>query len=323
MSFTSGIAGIGNMAPELPVQASEDLLSTPMFNLIHSFGVDLHHAEAYIGKTTRMSRFERLSTEGGQLDGSGIDPASEVPVRTDIDATMEIYAKSIVTNEQVVLYENSKTLTKFTALLGQWLREKEDLLMRDLFASSVSYINATGGAASGDQPTNISLADVNNIERILLNNDARSMLTNIEAQDRFASAPVRDAFIALASTNLTADLQAVSGVILKAAYATQTGLRPEEYCSISRFRFFVSSKGAKTPGISLLGNTVYTIPMYGLEAAAKIEQNNYTAVIGYRPPWVVSSVAQNSQLYAKFAIARAITNQNWISGLNVTTLTPS
>jgi N4-gp56 family major capsid protein len=322
MTFSTGITGIGNMAPELPVQASEDLLSTPMFNLIHSFGVDLHHAEAYVGKTTRMSRFERLSTEGGQLDGSGIDPASEVPVRTDIDATMEIYAKSIVTNEQVVLYENSKTLTKFTALLGQWLREKEDLLMRDLFSSSVSYINATGGL-NGDQPSNISLNDVNNIETILLGNDARSMLTDLEATNRFGTAGVRDAFIALANTNLSADLQKVQGVLLKNAYPTQEGLRPEEYCSISRFRFFVSSKAAKIAGISMLGRTVYTIPMYGLEAAAKIEQNNYTAVIGYRPPWVVSSVAQNSQLYAKFAIARAITNQNWISGLNVTTFQPS
>ena len=322
MSFSTGITGLGNMAPELPVQASEDLLSTPMFNLIHSFGVDLHHAESYVGKTTRMSRFERLSTEGGQLDGSGLDPASEVPVRTDIDATMEIYAKSIVTNEQVVLYENSKTLTKFTALLGQWLREKEDLLMRDLFSSSVSYINATGGM-NGDQPSNISLNDVNNIENILLGNDARSMLTSLEATRMIGTAGVRDAFIALANTNLAADLQKVQGVLLKSAYPTQEGIRPEEYCSISRFRFFVSSKGARTPGISLRGNTVYTIPMYGLEAAAKIEQNNYTAVLGYRPPWVVSSVAQNSQLYAKFAIARAITNQNWISGLNVTTFQPS
>lgn len=322
MTFPSGITNINNMAPELPVQASEDLLSTPMFNLIHSFGVDLHHAESYVGKTTRMSRFERLSTDGGQLDGSGIDPAAEVPVRTDIDATMEIYAKTIVTNEQVVLWENSKTLTKFTALLGQWLREKEDLLMRDLFASSVSYINATGGL-NGDQPSNISLNDVNNIENILLGNDARTMLTSLEATLKFGTAGVRDAFIALANTNLSADLQKVQGVLLKNAYPTQEGIRPEEYCSISRFRFFVSSKGAKTPGISLLGNTVYTIPMYGLEAAAKIEQNNYTAVIGYRPPWVVSAVAQNSQLYAKFAIARAITNQNWISGLNVTTFQAS
>jgi N4-gp56 family major capsid protein len=322
MSFSTGITGLNNMGPELPLQASEDLLSTPMFNLIHSLGVDLHHAEAYVGKTTRMSRFERLSTDGGQLDGSGIDPASEVPVRTDIDATMEIYAKSIVTNEQVVLYENSKTLTKFTALLGQWLREKEDLLMRDLFSSCPSYINATGGM-NGDQPSNISLNDVNNIENILLGNDARSMLTNLDATVDIGTAGVRDAFLALCSTNLASDLQKVQGVLLKSAYPTQEGIRPEEYCSISRFRFFVSSKAARTPGISLKGNTVYTIPMYGLEAAAKIEQNNYTAVIGYRPPWVVSSVAQNSQLYAKFAIARAITNQNWISGLNVTTFQPS
>lgn len=322
MSFSTGITGIGNMAPELPVQAAEDLLSTPQFNLIHSYGVDLHYAQSYIGKTTRMSRFERLSTDGGQLDGSGIDPASEVPVRTDIDAKMEIFAKSIAVNEQVILWENSKTYTKFIALLGGWIREKEDLLMRDLFSSSVSYINATGGL-NGDQPSSLSLNDVNDIENILLGNDARSMLTNLEAEMKFATAGVRDAFIALASTNLASDFQKVQGVILKAAYPTQVGLRPEEYCSISRFRIFVSSKAARTPGISLKGNTVYTMPMFGLEAAAKIEQNNYTAVIGTRPAWVVSSVAQNSQLYAKFAIARAITNQNWISGLNVTTFTPS
>lgn len=306
------------MAPELPLQFSEDLLSTPMFNLIHSFGCDLHYADAYIGKTTRMSRYERLSTDGGQLDGSGIDPAPEIVVRTDIDATMEIYAKTVVINEQVTLYENDKVLTKFTALLGQWMREKEDLLMRDLYASSVSYLNATGGI-NGQQPSEITRQDINNIERILLGNDARTMLEGINADLKFGTAPTRDSFIALASTDITSDLQNVQGVLLKNAYPHQEGLRPEEYCSVSRFRFFVTSKGAKVPGISQpSGQTVYSIPMYGLEAAAKIEQNNYSAILGYRPPFVVSSVAQNSQLYAKFAIARAITNQNWISGLYVT-----
>lgn len=318
MTSTTGITNIQNMAPELPLQFSEDLLSTPMFNLIHSFGCDLHYAEAHIGKTTRMSRYERLSTNGGQLDGTGIDPSPEVVVRTDIDATTEIYAKTVVINEQVTLFENDKVLTKFTALLGQWLREKEDLLMRDLYASSVSYINAVGGI-NGQQPSEISRQDINNIERILLGNDARTMLEGIDADLKFGTAPTRDSFIALASTDITPDLQNVQGVLLKNAYPHQEGLRPEEYCAVSRFRFFVSSKAAKIPGISQpSGQTVYTIPMYGLEAAAKIDQNNYSAVLGYRPPYVVSSVAQNSQLYAKFAIARAITNQNWISGLNVT-----
>lgn len=203
-------------------------------------------------------------------------------------------------------------------MLGQWLREKEDLLMRDLYASSVSYINAVGGI-NGNQPSEISRNDVNNVERILLGNDARTMLETIDAEDKFGTAPTRDAFIALCSTDITPDLQNVNGVLLKNAYPDQSGLRPEEYCSVSRFRFFVSSKGIKVPGAALVGGaTVYRIPMYGVEAAAKVEQNNYTANVGYRPPWVVSSVAQNSQLYAKFAIARAITNQNWISGLNVT-----
>lgn len=289
-----------------------------MFNLIHSFGVDLYHAEAYLGKTTRMSRFERLSTDGGQLDGSGIDPAAEVPVRSDIDARMEIYAKAIVVNEQVILWENPKTYSKFTALLGQWMREREDLLMRDLYASSVTYVNSIGGLNS-DSPTSLSRADFNNIETILLNNDARTMLESIDAENKFSTGPTRDAFICLANTALTQDLQNVQGVLLKNAYPSQEGLRPEEYCSISRFRVFVSSKAAKKVGASELGATVYTLPMFGLEAAAKIEQNQYTAVIGSRPSWVVSNVAQNSGLYARFAIARAITNQNWISGLNATT----
>lgn len=106
----SSITNIFNLAPEVPVQALEDFLSTPMFNLIHSFGTDLYHTNAYLGKTTRMSRFERLSTDGGQLDGSGVDPASEVPVRTDIDAKTEIYAKSIVVNEQVTKVACYKSL---------------------------------------------------------------------------------------------------------------------------------------------------------------------------------------------------------------------
>lgn len=54
------------------------------------------------------------------------------------------------------------------------------------------------------------------------------------------------------------------------------------------------------------------------EAIGKIEQTRYTHRLGTRPDWVVSNVAQNSGLYAKFAIARCIQNQNWVTGLNVT-----
>lgn len=169
-----------------------------------------------------------------------------------------------------------------------------------------------------DNPTEIARSDIDNVERILLGQDARTMVSNIEAQDKFGTGPVRDGFIALCSTDITPDLQGVDGVLTTNEYPSQKDIRPEEYCSISRFRFFVSSLGIKESGSSLLGANIYKIPMLGMEAVAKVEQNSYSAILGYRPPHVVSSVAQNSQLYAKFAIARAITNQNWLSGLKVT-----
>jgi hypothetical protein len=43
------------------------------------------------------------------------------------------------------LFQNERTMTKMMMLCGQWMRNKEDLLMRDLFASSPAYLNATGG----------------------------------------------------------------------------------------------------------------------------------------------------------------------------------
>lgn len=316
--MATGITNIGNLQPEMPLQMIDRLLSTPQFNLIHSIGVETYQAEQHMGITSRMSRYDPLGLDGGLLDGSGIDPAPEIVVRSDIDADMEIYAKAITVNEQIQLYENDRVLNKMTMLLGQWLRNKEDILMRDLWLSAPTSVKAQGGV-NGDDPTEITRSDVNNIQRLLLNNDAHTLLQSIEATNQFGTGPVRDAFLCLASTQIVSDLENVAGVILKAAYpGRQDEYMPEELCSIGRFRVFVSSKAASEANASLLGATVFDLPMYGVEAGGKIEQNGYSSILGYRPPEVVSRVAQNAELYAKFAIARAITNQAWVVRLQVT-----
>lgn len=112
--MATGTTTPGNYQSELPLQAAEDMLSTPQINLIHSIGVEEHVAQPNASDTTRLSRLERLSTDGGRLDGSGIDPAPEIPVRTDIDAKMEIYAKSVVVNEQV------KKSACYKSFLNNW-----------------------------------------------------------------------------------------------------------------------------------------------------------------------------------------------------------
>jgi N4-gp56 family major capsid protein len=314
----SGITTIQNNSPELPLQASEFFLATPQFNLIHSFGAQKHFAKAFIGKTTRLSRFAPLSLDGGQLDGSGIDPAPEIPVRTDIDADMEIFAKAMLVNEQVDLWSIRGTLAKYMGLMGQWMRNKEDVLMRDLYASSVSYTDAVGGG-NGDIPTNISLEDMLNKEAVLNTNDTQTVMESVLATDQFATSPRMDAYLGLCHTDLTPSLNLAAGFVLKSAYPGRgEGTKKEEYGMLGRFRLFISSKGQKILNASNQGNPVYPIPLYGVEAVGKIEQTRYTHRLGTRPDWVVSSVAQNSGLYAKFALAKCIQNQNWITGLNVT-----
>lgn len=316
--MTTGITTPGNLQQELPLQAMQEFLSTPQFNLIYGFGCQQHMAESFYSNTLRMSRFAPLNTDGGLLDGSGIDPAPEVPVRTDIDAKQEIYAKSLLVNEQVYLYQNERTMTKMMLLLGQWKNNKEDLLMRDLFASSPAYINATGGL-NGDQPSNITRSSINNIERILLGQDALTILQSQNATPQFATSGLRDGFLGLIPSEITPDMQAVEGVLMRNAYpGDQSQYRPEEYCSVGAFRFFQSSKGIKVLNASALGATVFRIPMFGMEAVGKILQNGINSKVGFIPAWAVSTVAQNVAFYAKFGMARAIQNQNWLSGLNVT-----
>jgi N4-gp56 family major capsid protein len=316
--MSTGLTTIGNNSPEVPLQASEFFLSTPQFNLIHSFGAQKHYAKAFLGRVHRLSRYAPLDLDGGQLDGSGIDPAPEVPVRTDIDADMEIFAKSIIVNEQVDLWSNRGTMAKYMALLGQWMRNKEDILMRDLFASSVSYTDAVGGN-NGDVPTNPSYEDFLNKEAVLNTNDAMTVLESLMATDQFATSPRMDSYLGLLHTDLTPAINLTENFTLKSSYPGRgESVKKEEYGMIGRFRLFISSKAQKIPNASDQGQPVYPISLYGVEAIGKIEQTRYTHKLGTRPDWVVSSVAQNSGLYAKFAIGRTVQNQNWVTGLNVT-----
>ena len=185
--MSTGTTTPGNFQSELPLQAAEEMLSTPQFNLIHSFAADLHDAKQHMGDTTRMSRLERLATDGGRMDGSGIDPAPEIPVRTDVDAKTEVYAKSLLVNEQVDLFNSPGVQAKYKLLLGQWLREKEDILMRDLLSSNVAYVSATGGGSS-DSPCEITRDNVNNIENLLLNGDAKTTMEVLRASALFGTA---------------------------------------------------------------------------------------------------------------------------------------
>ena len=129
-------------------------------------------------------------------------------------------------------------MNEATQRLGVSLRQTEDELTREMLKSTASFINGVNGT-NGDNPTEIAREDIDDIVRALMSNNAYSISDGIEGEDRFGTAPVRDAYFALGNTNLIGDLDKVTGFIAKVQYPNQDRTLRPEYGSVSNLRFLL------------------------------------------------------------------------------------
>ena len=196
-------------------------------------------------------------------------------------------------------------------------RQTEDELTRNMLASTAAFINCVGGV-NGDNPTEITRFDVNEVVRTLLDNDAYTIMDNIEGEDKFGTAPVRDAYFALGSTQLTGDLDNVAGFTHKNQYPSPMDALRSEWGAIGNLRFLVSSIGSVSPSASVLGNNVYNVFCVGMEAYACIEQDGYSSTFIYRPPIYDGPLALNASVGYKFAEVPRITNDLWVINMRCT-----
>jgi N4-gp56 family major capsid protein len=201
--------------------------------------------------------------------------------------------------------------------LGVSLRQTEDQLTRDMLAATAGFINCVAGV-NGDNPTEITRPDVDTVVRALLNANAYTILDNIEGEDKFGTAPVRDAYFAMCSTQLTGNLDGVNGFIHKNQYPSPMNALRSEWGSIGNLRFLVSSIGSFTPLSSNAGADVYSIFVTGMEAYATIEQDGYSAQFIYRPPLFDGPLAMNVSCSYKFAEVPRILNDLWVINLRAT-----
>ena len=208
-------------------------------------------------------------------------------------------------------------MNEATQRLGVSLRQTEDQLMSSMLASTASFINCIGGT-DGDNPTEITRSDVDTVVRTLRGNNAYSFLSGVGGEDKFGTAPVRDAYFALGHTDLIGQLDNVSGFIQKWNYPNQQSTLDSEWGNVANLRFLLSSIGSITPNGSLLGANVYNIFCVGREAYCSIEQDGYSAQFIYRPPIYDSPLALNASVGYKFAEVPRITNDTWVFNLRCT-----
>jgi len=169
-----------------------------------------------------------------------------------------------------------------------------------------------------DNPTEITGSDVDVVTRTLLNNDAYTIMDNIEGEDKYGTAPVRDAYFALSSTQITGNLNNIKGFLQKNQYPAPMNALRSEWGAIGSLRFLVSSIGSLTEHSSNLDQTVYNNICVGMEAYACIEQDGYSASFIYRPPIYDGPLALNISVGYKFAEVPRITNDLWVINLRST-----
>jgi N4-gp56 family major capsid protein len=302
-----------------PVQQSFSfkLLSVPVPNMIHKIPAMLKQMPRNGGTTLRMRRYNPLNTAMVPLGNTGITPPAQQLTAIDIDAKMSFYGTYVQLNEQVTLQSQDPVLNECAARLGVSLRQTEDQLTRDMLAATAGFINCVNGV-NGDNPSEITRTDTDTVVRTLLDNNAYTILDNLEGENKFGTAPVRDAYFALTSTKLTGSLDNVTGFIHKNQYPSPMNALRSEWGSIGNLRFLVSSIGSVSPASSNLGANVYNIFCVGMEAYACIEQDGYSAQFIYRPPIYDGPLAMNSSVGYKFAEVPRITNDLWVINLRCT-----
>jgi len=257
-----------------PVQQSFSykLLSVPVPNMIHKIPAMLKNMPRNGGTTLRMRRYNPLNTAMVPLGNSGVTPPPQNLTAVDIDAKISFYGTYVQINEQVTLQNQDPVLNECAARLGVSLRQTEDQLTRDMLAATAGFINCVGGV-NGDNPTEITRTDVDTVVRTLLNNNAYTIMDNIEGEDKFGTAPVRDAYFALCSTNLTGNLDNVAGFIQKNQYPAPMNALRSEWGAIGNLRFLVSSIGSVTPNASNNAADVYNIFCVGKQIYAHIKSS--------------------------------------------------
>jgi len=302
-----------------PVQQSFSykLLSVPVPNMIHKIPAMKKNMPRNGGTILRMRRYNPLATAMVPLGNTGVTPPSQQLTAVDIDAQMSFYGTYVQINEQVTLQSQDPVLNECAARLGVSLRQTEDQLTRDMLAATASFINCTGGV-NGDNPTEMTRADTDAVVRTLLNNNAYTVMDNIEGDDKFGTAPVRDAYFGLCSTQLTGNLDGVAGFIHKNQYPSPMNALRSEWGSIGSLRFLVSSMGSINANASNLGANVFNIFCVGMEAYACIEQDGYSASFIYRPPIYDGPLALNASVGYKFAEVPRVTNDLWVINLRAT-----
>lgn len=309
---------ISSMPPQIQQRYNAKLLSTPERNLIHNLfavPVELPDNQGFID---RQSRYDRLDLFPIPMDDAMTNPPAQQLNRVDVDCRVRVYSTYIVLTRQVTITNEDPVLNSAAARLGQALYETRDVLQRDNLEATASVVNCVGGD-NGDVPTEMSLADVDDIVSVLQGNDAEYITNMVPGENKFGTSPIGDSYGCMLTTRMIPVLNQIDGFVRKFQYPNVSQTLSSEWGGVNNVRFFVSSQGSVTPNASLLGADVANCFVSAKEGYKVVWQAGGKAKFIYLPPGYNNDPCMlRHTAGCSFYQGQCITNDLWVQNLRST-----
>lgn len=205
----------------------------------------------------------------------GVTPPSRSMNYQDVPVQLMQYGDVVEITDKVQDMSEDPVLKDATSLIGEQAAETKEALMWGVLRGGTSVYYANGAARSAVN-TALSISAVRAAIRFLKSQRAQMVTSKITASTSYNTSPVSPAYVAVAHTDLEADLRGMSQFVPVENYASQGGLLPFEIGKIDGIRFclsplltpFTDAGGAKGAMKSTGGTSadVYPVVVFGKDA---------------------------------------------------------
>jgi len=274
----AGLTSLDNIPLSIKADLSDTVLMDPEANYVFSIASNQTTMGMGTGNTKRFPKFSRPKPFPTPLPESEVDCPAQTLTKTFINAKINYYGTRFLIARRVNDQNPEDILRVHAGALNSALRETEDILTRDVLLSTATSITCTAGE-NGDRPTEVSEKDLSTVISTLVGYMAKPITSQINASNKFGTAPVAQAYIGILHPDLIPDYEAMPNFKTLDQYGSSYKPLEAEWGAYSRIRFLQTTQAKKETAKSALDNTVYNNLIMGADASTLIKQDKRTAEI--------------------------------------------
>jgi N4-gp56 family major capsid protein len=286
------------------------------------------------GNTIVFRRFEALALALAPLT-EGSPPTGKQLSKTDIQVTIQQWGDYVTLTDFGRATVECDLLNEASDVLGEQAGQTMDALLRDVASAGTSVFYGKAAASRNllvDDTFKVDGPVLDRAIRFLLEQNAKMFTEIVSASTKFATFPIRDAYIAITHPDVVFTLQEMPGWISVEEYASDGQTMNGEVGAYKNLRFLQTTQAKVLPGGggTMTGtNTkatggladVFFINVFGKEAIATVPLDGMSMENIIKPlgsAGVADPLNQLSTSGWKHSGARKTLNDNFMCRIEVT-----